>query len=337
MRTSAVRRPVFLAFVLATGSASYLLACGGGDGDTNDAGLDVQTTDQSVPDVMVPDSGSDAAADAPVETGPACNLSDPFATPTVLSSLNNDAGANTRGARLSTDYLTAYYQYGNLLFTAKRSSPSGDTFGSYTELSSLNADAGASSNPTVSSDQLTIYFASTRAGTSQIYFATRASTSDPFGSPGLVAGLPTGALSAPFLQGDGSTLYFVASGVADAGTGSADIWSAKVNSAGSVTNPVEVAELNTTGPDGPVGVTADGLTAYFSRLQSIDGGPANHFKIWKATRTSTSDPFSNIVAAAELEGPDSVNDDMAWVSNDGCQVTLSSFRTGGSNIFIANK
>ncbi len=327
--------------ILAGGAGAYFTACGG-DSTTTDGGPDVQTSDQKTNDVTPTDTGTkDGATDAPVDAGPACNLANPFSTPAILASLNLGAGA-TRGARLSPDYLTAYYEYGALLYTASRTSPSGDTFTGNTELASLDTDGGTSSGPTLSPDQLTIYFASDRTGTSQIYFATRTTKTGAFGSPAVVTGLlgANVAQSSPFVQGDNSSLYFVAN-LPDAGVGSTDIYRATITGPGALSSPADVTELNTTGGDGPIGVTADGLTAYFSRAESPDGGAAAHLKMWKASRTNTSLPFSGLVGVVELNGPDTANDDMAWVSNDGCQITLASFRPvdGGSgvNIFISNK
>jgi hypothetical protein len=285
-----------------------------------------------------PDAGNDVSAqDAPVDTGPACNLANPFSTPTILASLNNGDAGNTRGAHLSVDYLTAYYAYGSELYFAARTTPSGDTFMNNTLLSSLaTVDAALVDNsPTVSSDGLTIYFSSNRSGVPQIYFATRTTITGAFGAPAVVTGLGSGPANTPFLQGDGSTLYFLAPSL-DAGLQN-DIFRATVTGVGALSNVEDVPELNTPIEDGPIGVTANGLIAYFSRVESIDGGPASNEKIWTASRTSTSMPFSNLAGVAELEGPDSENDDFAWISNDGCQVTLSSFRGVGSNIYIANK
>jgi hypothetical protein len=279
---------------------------------------------------------NDAPADVVVDAGPACNPNAPFGTPTVLTTLSllpADSGAgNSRGGHLSIDYKTAYFQYSTYLYSATRPTPSGDTFGAPTVLSSLNyaLDAAVSNaSPSVSSDGLTIYFSSNRTGINQIYVSTRATVTDVWGAPSIVAGLPAIDTTSPFLQGDGSTLYF---------TAGSTIYRALITNK-VVGAPTVVSELNLDGgpTNGPFGVTADGLTAYFSRVLSADGGPAQHFKMWKATRTNISSPFANIVAAPELNGPDTVNDDFTWVSNDGCQLILSSFRSGGSNLFIAIK
>src|SRR5580765_6436467 len=181
--------------------------------------------DSGVPDSGAPDStakdgnaqdvtSDTVTSDAPAEAGPSCNLDAAFAQPVELLSLNvvSDAGGNTRGVHLSPDLLIAYYQYGaGTLYTATRPTPTGDTFTSPQLLSSLELpDASVSQGyPSVTSDLKTIYFSTTRSGISQIYFATRATSTDAFGAPAPVTGLPPNvAAQSPFVQGDGSTLYF---------------------------------------------------------------------------------------------------------------------------------
>jgi hypothetical protein len=255
-------------------------------------------------------------------------------------SLNVTDAGGTRGAHLSPDYLTAYYQFSSgTLYSAKRPTPTGDTFTSPQLLSSLelpDASVGQGS-PAVTSDQLTVYFHTLRTGISQIYFATRAKPTDAFGAPAPVTGLsPTTPAQAPFVQGDGTTLYFQYN-VADAGAGF-EIYRAPITGAGALGTPVPVTELNTASNDGPAGVTADGLTIYFSRISLADGGmPGPHYKIWKGTRASTTAPFSNLTVVPEVNSSDNDNDDMCWVSNDGCWITISSFRAGGSNVFLSGK
>ncbi len=313
-----------------------------GDSSIADSGID-SSTDTGVDVTTTTDSGKDtSSSDAPLETGPKCDLDAAFALPVELSSLNVqlDAGAAVRGVHLSNDLLIAYYQYGSgTLYSASRPTPTGDTFTSPQLLSSLEvADASvAQGYPSVTTDGKTVYFASSRNGLSQIFFATRANPTDAFGAPAPVTGLPpTFSAASPFVQGDGTTLYFSMSTL-DAGV-SYDTYRAPITGQGALGTPVAVTELNTAGSDGPVGVTADGLTIYFSRISSADGGiPGPHYKIWKATRATTSDPFSNLTIVTEVNSTDGYNDDMCWVSNDGCWITISSFRAGGSNVFLSGK
>ncbi len=319
------------------GGAAAIAACVGDSSPVNDGGpTDDATTDSTVkPDVS---TDSPSSTDAPVDANdgggiPTCDAAATFATPYILNSLNlvPDAGGQDRGGHLTPDYLVAYFQYANTIYTATRTSPSGDTFSPPQELTQVDLvpDAATqSTSPTPSSDGLTLYFASDRSGILQIYVSTRGSITSTFGAPSLVAGLPTNvALSAPFLQGDGSTLYFLEAGNL--------IYRAPITN-GLVGVPVAVAELNA-GGGGPIAVTADGLTAYFSRAELPDGSVGGHQKVWTASRTSTSAQFGNIQPVIALNGPDGVNDDITWVSNDGCQVILSSFRDPGSNLYVGIK
>jgi hypothetical protein len=271
-----------------------------------------------------------------------CDRTHPFGTPLQLASLNVTAGvpAVTRHAHLSSDLLAVYYTWGSDFYSATRPTAIGDTFANLAPLAALNTGAPNANNlsPTVARDGLTIYFASNRSGHVQIYFATRPARAALFGAPALVAGLESTAnVTYPFVQGDGSTIYF-ASEAPNGGPVSRDIYRAPLPRPG-VAGPIEqIPELSTPADDGPIAVTADGLTAYVSRPRSADGAPAAHLKIWSASRSAPQDPFSQLSAVTELAGPDSVNDDVSWVSDDGCSILLSSFRGGtGSNVYEARR
>ncbi len=319
-------------------SSALIYACSSSP-TTDDGGTDATTDTTTTPDVISNDVANDttptdsSTSDVKDSGIPTCTASNPFSTPVILNSLNlvPDAGGQDRGGRLTIDYLTAYFQYADSLYSATRTSTSGDTFGTPTELSvslGLPDAATQSTSPTLSGDALTLFFSSDRDGTFQIYVATRANTTSAFGAAALVSGLPTNAaLTAPFLQGDGSTLWFLNAGA---------IYRAALTNNAVTGSPVAVTELNA-GGGGPIAVTADGLTAYFSRAELPDGSVGGHQKVWMATRASTAAQFGNIVPVPTLNGPDGVNDDITWVSNDGCEVMLSSFRDPGSNLYIAVK
>lgn len=115
----------------------------------------------------------------------------PFAPPVALTSINT-ANANW-GAYLTSSGLGLYYVEGTDLRVAYRANTTTTTFSAPTVLAELNT-ADAEFEPTVTPDELTILFASSRAGGQgglDIWQATRASKSDAFSAPTAVSELNT--------------------------------------------------------------------------------------------------------------------------------------------------
>ncbi len=83
-------------------------------------------------------------------------------------------------------------------------------FGNVTNLTEMNSLAW-DFHPSISPDGLTLYFASMRNDTSQLFKATRASMEAPFGEPEHLSFFdsPGASLQYPFLGSDGTALYFV--------------------------------------------------------------------------------------------------------------------------------
>jgi Tol biopolymer transport system component len=94
------------------------------------------------------------------------------------------------------------------LYVARRSTTDGDSFGSPERLAELSSDADETS-PALTADGLVIVFASSRAGSMDLYYATRASTEEPFGEPIALEGINSeGEDTDPFITRDGCFLYF---------------------------------------------------------------------------------------------------------------------------------
>lgn len=96
----------------------------------------------------------------------------------------------------------------------------------------------------------------------------------------------------PTITGDGLEVYF-ASERGGAATGYADVYVSKRATAFSAWSaPTPVAELNSTDEDQSPGITADGLTIYFSSRRPtpfITGGSSN---TWMSTRPDRASPWS---------------------------------------------
>jgi Tol biopolymer transport system component len=138
--------------------------------------------------------------------------SDPFAEPTVVVELRSAADDTT--PEISPDGLTLYFASDREtpgdrdIYVSTRQNRSGlwSPPTRLVELSSPQTD----DNPIVSADGLTIYFASTRAGSADIYKATRMSRTQPFGPSALVGGLSEAGSdeNQHWISPDERTIYF---------------------------------------------------------------------------------------------------------------------------------
>ena len=146
-------------------------------------------------------------------------------------------------------------------------------------LAALNTPDGWESQPAISPDGQTLYFAAVRPGTTEDaggnptidILASERMDDGNWGTPRLLPAPINGPASdkAPFLHPDGRTLYFASN--RNPGGGGYDIWMSKRDSAtspfapGAWSEPVNLgAPLNTEGDEHGLVISADGETAYFS-------------------------------------------------------------------------
>jgi len=122
-----------------------------------------------------------------------------------------NTGSNEFDPLLSLDGLRLYFApvVSNVqqLAVSSRTSASGD-FGAPTPLGSLNSGTGEADPALALADRL-IVFSSNRTGNGDIYYATRATPTDPFGAPAPVPDVNTGSGDGdPWVSPDGCRLYF---------------------------------------------------------------------------------------------------------------------------------
>jgi hypothetical protein len=141
----------------------------------------------------------------------------PFGLPVNDSTINSSALDNLEW--LSPDELSIYFSStrpntpgsANLWFAQRTSRTA--SLGAPRALNELNSDAN-DQGPSLSSDQLTIYFSSDRSvpgsqGKFDIWTATRATTSAPFGPAVIVPNINSGADELDVtLSSDGAELFF---------------------------------------------------------------------------------------------------------------------------------
>jgi len=262
-----------------------------------------------------------------------CDPTLPFGDVRQVPGITTTDGESNTG--LSNDELTIY-------FFSNRQSPGTADFDAYVAtrptrdamfsaagpLTAVNT-SGDERGGSISSDGRALFFHSSRTGSYDLYVATRANVSAPFGTPTGVAGLnTTDADQQPFISADGASLYFDRTPTG----GQTSIYRASSSVTG-FTDPVAVSELSLVGTNSlrPV-LSADGLTIFFS---SDRAGGAGSLDIWTATRPSLTAPFeqvSNVTAlnASSFEFAD-------WISPDGCRIYFTSGRGGSADLWQATR
>jgi hypothetical protein len=124
----------------------------------------------------------------------------------------------------------------------------------------------AETAPAISTDGLTIVFASTRNGNSDLFFANRATTSSPWSPPMPLNALNTPMIEdSPFLSPDKRTIYFSSNRA-----GSFDLFTAtRPTATAEFGAPTPITELNTPSRDETdPWVSDDGRHMFFTRIVS---------------------------------------------------------------------
>ena len=294
---------------------------GGAVGDASDASSDVG------------DAGvSDAQVDAFDGYVPMCDVDAAFPPPIAFSKLNGTT--NDAHLRLAPNELTGYFQSvrdgglgGYDVYGATRTSI-GDTWTTVTDVGGGVSSASADVDPTISADQLTIYF----ARGSQIYRATRATVTASFGTPVLATGINSAASDfGPYLVEDGTALYFSSTRNSDAGV--SELFVSQPLADGGFTAPANVNGTALKSADNRfAAVTADQLVLYFGSNRSAGAGG---YDIWVATRASTSVAFGTPRVLAELGTTSDETPD--WISSDRCRLYFSSNRSARYELYVATK
>jgi streptogramin lyase len=258
----------------------------------------------------------------------ACDVTKPFGAPTVVPNVNSPS--DDYGAELADD-LTLYFGSNRPggagdadLYVITRSSPQSPFMGAQ-QLGGVNT-AGTDLWPRLTHDELTLYYAQyTAPGVGDIFRTTRSSVTAAF-TPGAAlaqVNLPESDEGDPFLWHDGEALYFVSNRAGS--LGSYDIYVSMRGSDGSYGAPQPVSGVNSSGFESSPVVTQDGLRIYWSSDRADDGGTSRD--IWTATRSSTSDPFTNLAKVSELNSD--YFDTPAWISPDSCKIYITTTRPGG--------
>jgi len=188
-----------------------------------------------------------------------------------------NTAAQERAPRVTADGLTMYATSRALpeaankfrvVFATRASTDA--PFGPLQNVPVVNGTAD-DSDPFITADGNTLYFASNRGGNYALYRSVK--TGGVFSAPALVMGTNLDSTSddgAPLLSEDGLTLYLASSRIG--GKGSVDIFLAtRASAQDPFGQPVAVTELNSTDPDIPSWLSADGCELYYTRFTPATG------------------------------------------------------------------
>jgi len=190
-------------------------------------------------------------------------------------------------------------------------------------------------SPTLSADQLAMWFSSDRAGGAglqDIWMTTRRDLASPWSAPVHEANLSSPANESYLaVRGDRGEMFL--SSDRAGGLGMMDLW-VSTRFAGRWTAPVPLASLNSVAADEDPTITGDGLELFFASNRAGSLGGA----IWHATRASLGAPWNAPVRVVELDSAQM--DHSPTVSDDGLTLFFSSTRPGApgsSDFYVATR
>jgi len=218
---------------------------------------------------------------------------------------------------MTLDGLSLYYEVSEELYVATRATTS-EMFASPQPLAQLSS-AALDNSPSLSPDDLTLYFSSTRNGSPQLFRATRATPTDPFGAPTLVPELASvGVIDAYETRDE----VFYTENLSTIVT----IWRATSN----FTVVTKVSELSgPAGIDGWPTLTPDLTTIYF---ESFRNGMTS---IYMARRGAPGLPFGPVeLSPFGFAGAQNADPEM---SRDGRTFLFSSDHSGNPDLYMMTR
>lgn len=221
----------------------------------------------------------------------------------------------------------------------------------------INTPDGWESQPSLSGDGRTLYFATVRANTDGIdIFQSTRNEKGEWSKAVPVKGINTyGNEKAPFMHSDSRTLYFAAkpdsSGRGHRGVGGYDIFFSKLKDDGTWTKPKNIGHpINTDQDEHGLIVSTDGRTAYFAsgRYKGMGGLDIYGFKLPENARPEevllvkgqVKDDKGQVVkdATVEIKYMDTRQTEIIQVDNaDGRYATVVKLRPGADVVMTVKK
>jgi hypothetical protein len=187
------------------------------------------------------------------------------------------------------------------------------------------ASPSRTDNPTLTGDLLEIYFTTDRvSGNGDVWFATRATATAPFGTPAPVTAVNGSSFeTSSAISTDGLTLWFGSDRAG--GVGANDIWvSQRATRASAWSTPVNVMALNSPADDIPRPPGQHALVMPMASTKTTSDNPSStNYQTYLATRATPGAPFGAPVAIPELDDPDRSTVD-GFLTDDGLTMFFSS-------------
>ncbi|HKO89740.1 MAG TPA: hypothetical protein VJU61_01225 [Polyangiaceae bacterium] len=281
-------------------------------------------TSPAVTEVVVP--GSSVAAEATEPPAPP-EMPEPKEAVAPLPTCSHEAafgapapvpGLPLRAVRLRTspDERLGYYAWPSATFrydllVATRETRS-SAFGEGESLA-FN-DAGWDFSPTLPNDNTVLYLESNRSGSWKLYQSEWDAEAQVFGPLAFPAGLSNSTATyndgGPFISADGAVMYFHTNRLGRQLLASA-------RRSGDSFGPIYLIDSGAVLIGGFPAVSPDELTMYFAAEVGSEA-EGKHEDIWSASRSSTSEAFTNFREVAGVNTP--ANEVPSFISADGCRL-----------------
>jgi hypothetical protein len=232
---------------------------------------------------------------------------------------------------LSNDALDLYFASDRLtdfdVYRAQRATTS-SAFQMPQPVPNVNT-AAEESQLTLSRDGLEALLGSNRGGERDIWRATRALTTDPFGAFTVVSNIATNADEYnAILSHDELRLYFAADS-RSGGLGLYDLWYADRVARDQPFGTAVLAPLSTTATEASPTLIATERVIVFT---SDRAGGSGALDLWYATRTDTALPFG---IPKPVPGVNTAVEDLTpFLRPDGCELLFASIRSGNNEIYV---
>ena len=166
------------------------------------------------------------------------------------------------------------------------------------------ASSSRTDNPTLTGDLLEIYFTTDRvSGNGDVWFATRAISTAPFGAPAPVTAVNGDSFeTSSAISTDGLTLWFGSD--RPGGVGANDIWvTQRATRASAWSTPVDVVALNSPADDipRPPGEHALVMPMASTKATALSPASGGNYQTYLAARPTTGAPFGAPVTIPKLD------------------------------------
>ncbi len=214
-------------------------------------------------------------------------------------------------------------------------------FGNPTNLGPTVNSSDSEYDPSISADELELYFNSYRPGgfgKADIWVTRRKTKADPWSSPvnlGPTINSPAGD-KGPSISADGLSLYF--NSARSGGHGGQDLWvTTRKTKSAPWGEPVNLGPtVNSPANEQTPSISTDGLALYFIVWPDKSPGGWDQSDLWVTTRKTMADPWGSPVNLGPMVNSPAY-DGSPSTSEDGLSLYFDSERGGGSAIWVAKR